>query len=498
MSKLTQLDPLSEESYRLDHFIPATETTKFSYTSGRVALPVYNKYNVKNKPKVIGYYTDWSQYDSRLQGNQTPSARGRGIDLQHLLDNPFAYDKLIIGFCGIVGDQGEKKALISQAAPKFGRYNNGEVTFTDEWGDCQSYVNCTFPRWQDVQMPRDFNQDKSMGVLGGLAKIQDAARAQGHELVMSFSVGGWTMSNGFYNMVRDSQLKSKFISSLIDIFKRFPMFTEVDIDWEYPGAKGNDNPHDPKDGEYYISLIRDLSSAFKNAGRSDIKISIACSAVPDIMEKSKIPELLKVGLYGINVMTYDFFGTPWADKLRHHTNLRRYPGSENSVEKAVEYLLSVGVPSQAINIGYAGYSRNGKNTNITSYSPLSGSYSPGTGTTTGTFESGSTEWYDTIYNYLNLESRQDRHGFTLYTDEIADADYLYNQNSKLFISLDTPRTVKAKAKYALEKNLGGVFTWTADQDRGPLVNAAREGLGCPLLIKKIDMEPFYYKGKTNK
>ncbi|CDG89866.1 hypothetical protein XBFFL1_110054 [Xenorhabdus bovienii str. feltiae Florida] len=58
--------------------------------------------------------------------------------------------------------------------------------------------------------------------------------------------------------------------------------------------------------------------------------------------------------------------------------------------------------------------------------------------------------------------------------------------------------MKAKAKYALEKNLGGVFTWTADQDRGPLVNAAREGLGCPLLIKKIDMEPFYYKGKTNK
>ncbi|WP_258087286.1 hypothetical protein [Xenorhabdus bovienii] len=43
MSKLTQLDPLSEESYRLDHFIPATETTKFSYTSGRVALPVYTQ-----------------------------------------------------------------------------------------------------------------------------------------------------------------------------------------------------------------------------------------------------------------------------------------------------------------------------------------------------------------------------------------------------------------------------------------------------------------------
>ncbi|OTA18378.1 chitinase [Xenorhabdus vietnamensis] len=498
MSKITQIDPLSEESYRLDHFVPATETIKYSYTSGRVGIPVYNKYDIKNRPKVIGYYTDWSQYDGRLQHNQTPSARGRGIDLQHLLDNPFAYDKLIIGFCGILGDKGENEQKIKSAAPSFGRRHNGEVTFLDPWGDCQSYLNCTYSGWKDIQLPRDFEQSKCMGVLGGLAKVQDAAKAQGHELVMSFSVGGWTMSNGFYNMVRDHQLKHNFICSLVDIFQRFPMFTEVDIDWEYPGAPGNNNPYGDDDGEYYISLIRDLSSEFKKVGRSDIKISIACSAVPDIMVKSRIPELLSAGLYGVNVMTYDFFGTPWADKLMHHTNLRRYPDSKNSVENAVEYLLSVGVPSQAINIGYAGYSRNAKNANITSYSPLSGSYNPEKGTTTGSFESGSTEWYDTIYNYLDLESRKDKNKFTLYTDEIADADYLYNQDSKLFISIDTPRTVQAKAKYALEKHLGGVFTWTADQDNGLLVNAAREGLGCPLLIKNIDMTPFYYKGKISK
>ncbi|MDX7987929.1 glycoside hydrolase family 18 protein [Xenorhabdus sp. 12] len=498
MSKIIQPDKLTCESYCFDRFNPATATTKFSYTSGRVALPVYNKYDVKNKPKVIGYYTDWAQYDGRLQGHQLPQARGRGINLQHLLDNPFAYDKLIVGFCGILGDKGEKGYAISNAAPKFARYKKGEVTFTDEWGDCQSYVNCTFPAWKDIQMPRDFNQAAAMGILGGLAKVQGAAKAQGHDLAISFSVGGWTMSNGFYHMVRNKELKSNFISSLIDIFKRFPMFTEVDIDWEYPGAAGNNNPYDEEDGQYYISLIHDLSQAFKREGRPDIKISIACSASPAIMKKSRIPELLNAGLYGVNVMTYDFFGTPWADKLMHHTNLRRYPNSEHSVENAVEYLLSEGVPPQVINIGYAGYSRNAKNANITSHSPLAGHYSPGIDTTTGTFESGTTEWYDTIYNYLDLESRQDLNYFTLYTDEIADADYLYNPNSKLFLSIDTPRTVKAKSQYALEKNLGGVFTWTADQDSGLLVNAAREGLGCPLLIRKIDMEPFYYKGKTSK
>ncbi len=502
MSKIIQTDSLSEQSYKIDNFNPSTETINFSYTSGRTALPVYNKYDTRNKPKVFGYYTDWSQYDGRLQGNQDPIRRGRGIDLQHLLDNPFAYDKLVIGFCGILGDEGEKKQQIKEQAPLFSRTNNGEVTFTDAWGDCQSYQNCTYSGWQDIQMPRDFDQSKSMGVLGGLAKVQQAAKAQGHDLIMSFSVGGWTMSNGFYNMVRDETLKSYFCSSLVDIFQRFPMFTEIDIDWEYPGVAGNEgNMYAPDDGDYYVSLIKDLTAAFKEAGRSDIKISIACSAVPEKMEKSKIPELLQVGLYGINVMTYDFFGTPWAERLLHHTNLRDYPGGDNSVEKAVEYLLGLGVPASAINIGYTGYSRNGRNTVIDSYSPLSGSYDPGYVpkkdpkiTTTGSFESGTTEWYDTIYNYLDLEEKRGRNNFDLYTDEIADADYLYNKESKLFISLDTPRSVKAKAQYALEKNLGGIFTWTADQDRGLLVNAAREGLGCELVTKKIDMEPFYFKG----
>uniref|UniRef100_UPI001F35D43D glycosyl hydrolase family 18 protein n=1 Tax=Yersinia alsatica TaxID=2890317 RepID=UPI001F35D43D len=85
-------------------------------------------------------------------------------------------------------------------------------------------------------------------------------------------------------------------------------------------------------------------------------------------------------------------------------------------------------------------------------------------------------------------------GFNLYTDELADADYLYNPDSSLFISIDTPRTVKAKAEYVKNKKLGGIFTWTADQDQGLLVNAAREGLDCPIVKQHIDMSPFYFKG----
>ncbi|WP_267283654.1 glycosyl hydrolase family 18 protein, partial [Klebsiella sp. HMSC09D12] len=132
----------------------------------------------------------------------------------------------------------------------------------------------------------------------------------------------------------------------------------------------------------------------------------------------------------------------------------------------VDHLLAEGFPADRINIGYAGYTRNGRSVELESLSPLKGSYNPGTGTTTGTFESGTTEWYDVIYNYLDLENQKGRNGFNVYTDQVANADYLYNPESKLFMSLDTPRSVKAKGEYTAKLGLGGMFTWTIDQDNG--------------------------------
>lgn len=493
MSNITKPDAATQESYHLDGFDPATDTEKYSYTSARVAKPVYNKYNNVGRPKVFGYYTDWSQYDGRLQGSQDPAGRGRGVDLA--LVAPTAFDKLIIGFAGILGDQGEKSTAIATGAAAFGLHDqDGSVTFLDVWGDTQTFVNNGFSGYKDVIMPNDFQQEKVQGVLGGLRDLQKRAKTEGHDLVLSLSVGGWTMSNGFYNMARDPIQRVRFVGSIVDIFKRFPMFSEVDIDWEYPGAPGNNNPYGDDDNVYYVHLIRELRKGFNDAGLPNTKISIASSADPVILAKSNIPGLLAVGLNGINLMTYDFFGTPWAPALNHHTNLHKTASTTYGTDAAVDFLIAQGVAQSNINIGYAGYTRNGRNAAISQLSPLVGTYEPGAATTTGTFESGSTEWYDIIYNYLDLEAQKGKNGFDLYTDEQADADYLYSASSKLFLSLDTPRTVKAKAAYAREKGLGGIFTWTADQDNGLLVNAAREGLGSPIVTQKIDMAPFYFKG----
>ncbi|HGI7019875.1 TPA: glycosyl hydrolase family 18 protein [Klebsiella aerogenes] len=494
-SKLIKGDTLTETSNAADGFNPATEVSNYSYTSARVAKPVYNKYkSATTKPKVFGYYTDWSQYDGRLQGDDSKDNRGRGYDLTNI--SPTAYDKIIVGFVGVTGFHkvdGLYRDVVAEGAEQCGKVKY-EPTFLDPWGDFQSYVNVghSVSGW-DVD-PKTVTQENTKGLLGGLRDLQAKAKQQGHNLVLSMSIGGWTMSNGFHETAASDSARKTFAKGVVKLFKQFPMFSEVDIDWEYPNAEGAGNPCGPEDGENYALLIGELRKQLDSASLSNVKISIASSAVVKTFDYSNVKALMNAGLYGINLMTYDFFGTPWAETVAHHTNLNALEAGGWGVNTIVEHLLAEGFPAENINIGYAGYTRNGRNVELESLSPLKGTYNPGNGDTVGTFESGTNEWYDVIYNYLDLENQKGRNGFNVYTDRVADADYLYNPESKLFMSLDTPRTVKAKGEYAAKLGLGGVFTWTIDQDNGVLVNAAREGLGYEIESETIDMDPFYFEG----
>ncbi len=494
-SKLIKSDTLTETSHAADGFNPATEDSKYSYTSARVAKPVYNQYKADaSKPKVFGYFTDWSQYDARLQGDDVPANRGRGYDLMNV--SPTAYDKIIVGFVGIVGFHkvdGMARDVVAEAAELCGKVKY-EPTFLDPWGDFQSYVNVghEVSGW-DVD-PKTVTQANTKGFLGGLRDLQAKAKKQGHNLELSMSIGGWTMSNGFHETAASDASRKTFAKGVVKLFKQFPMFSGVDLDWEYPNVEAAGNPYGAEDGANFALLIAEVRKQLDAANRKDVKISIAASAVAANIDYADVHTLVKSGMDFVNVMTYDFFGTPWAETLTHHTNLNALTAGGWAVDSIVDHLLAQGFPAERINIGYAGYTRNGRNAEISSFSPLEGTYNPGEGTTTGSFESGTSEWYDVIYNYLDLENQKGRNGFNVYTDQKANADYLYNPESKLFISLDTPRTVKAKGEYAAKLGLGGFFTWTIDQDNGVLVNAAREGLGYEISKKVIDMEPFYFEG----
>ncbi|MGL5700184.1 MAG: glycosyl hydrolase family 18 protein, partial [Kluyvera sp.] len=366
-SKLIKNDTLTETSNAADGFNPAKDDSKLTYTSARVAKPVYNKYKESaSKPKVFGYYTDWSQYDSRLQGNDNPADRGRGYDLTNV--SPTAYDKLIFGFVGITGFKKVDtlaRDVVAEAAEQCGKVKY-EPTFLDPWGDFQSYENLGFKEsgW-DVD-PKTVTQANSKGLLGALRDMQAKAKSAGHTLALSMSIGGWSMSNGFHETSASDASRKTFAKGVVKLFKQFPMFSEVDIDWEYPNNEGAGNPFGEEDGANYALLIAELRKQLDAASLGNVKISIAASAVTSIFDFAKVKDLLAAGLFGINLMTYDFFGTPWAEKLGHHTNLKAQEKGAWSVETIVDHLLAEGFPADRINIGYAGYTRNARQAEIES------------------------------------------------------------------------------------------------------------------------------------
>jgi chitinase len=519
----------AEKTYEVNGFDPQSRDDQLSYTPGRIAKNLFNLYE-NNEFEVFAYYSDWSIGDPRYgEGPDSPapidySVGGRGTDIMRLRGKSGVFDKIVVGFAAIVGDRGVNRTIINRGVIQFGLYpafsgnianptpedmaraeSNaaGTATFIDPWNDVAAFINCGFDGWVSNDYVDLYNPAKAQGVLGALLKLHQADPA----LKVSLSLGGWSMSQAFYYIARDDQKRARLVKTIGNMFRKFAMFSEIDMDWEYPAAAGNmpgagdnweGNLYDDEDPVYFAKLISEVKAEMVAIGRPE-EISIATIANVEKLDKANIPLLIQAGVTGINVMAYDFFGTPWAEKLQHHTNLKRsHPvEEENSADAAVQFLLSKNVPSKMIYIGYAGYSRNAQRAEITSISPLEGTYDARQGTDpTGSFESGVTEWPDTLYNYLDLEGRTDLNGFVLCTDEVADADFLYSKKSKVFISLDTPRTVKAKAEYVRQHNLGGMFIWMGDHDNGLLTNAAREGLGCKVKQSVVDMTPFYYKGQT--
>lgn len=49
------------------------------------------------------------------------------------------------------------------------------------------------------------------------------------------SIGGWTMSDPFFQM-HDSAIRARFVSSVKEFLKTWKFFDGVDIDWEFPGV----------------------------------------------------------------------------------------------------------------------------------------------------------------------------------------------------------------------------------------------------------------------
>ncbi|TSC25936.1 chitinase [Corallococcus sp. Z5C101001] len=469
-----------------------------SYTSVRVGRPVYNSYSrTERRPQLSACVSDLGMEDGRPVGLREPRFFGRGFDVSRL--PPTAYDRLVFGALGIVGDAGPRASQIRKHARGSQLDRRGRITIVDYLQDVASFpfqgmamakVGASLSNYHALY----FSQDRALGILGGLRNLQLQAAARGHPLELAFSVGGWLMSGHFSGMAASARERAEFISSVLEMFSLFPMFSSVDLDWDCLGGGRLESDESSKDdGANYVRLVGELRAALDSArslGRKEISIAASCDLAK--LRMANVPALREVGLDRVYLKGFDFFSTGTSRAIAHHANLKRYPGSMHSIELAVDFLVSRKVEPACLHLGYAaqGQAAAGASRDSLQYNAE--------GAALGTFEAGVVELYDLLRNQVDFSARPPvgRNGFELCTDSWADADYLYSEEARQLITLDTPRTVKAKAEFVAANGLGGMFCGGAHQDTGLLHNAAREGLGAQTLHTVFDMAPTYVPGQV--
>ncbi|RJG49571.1 glycoside hydrolase family 18 protein [Motilimonas pumila] len=431
----------------------------FAYADSRyVEAPKtrpYKEYNNTSGKVVATYFPDW-----RLQG-EVYTVRNMPVkNMTHV----------IYAFLTLCGEhnyvaEGLKKSLAETCKDK--------PPFSAVIADTEAAL--------EVKFDKKPAEQEYYGHFGELKKIYQ----QNPDLVILPSFGGWTLSEPFHQMAKSEEGRKNFVKSAVALIAKYDFFGGIDIDWEYPGGEGNSHvawrgtsltdEEKANERKAYTLLMKELREELdalaKKTGRK-YELSAAVSGAGSKVEAIDWQETQQYLDY-VFAMTYDFFGG-WGPKVGHLTNLHATKDTVwgISVESMLTTLETAGVPKEKLVIGAAFYGRGweGAKWEKPEQFPESGTEGKALANPNGG-EAG-------LFTYKEIMRRyMDQGGYEYGYDEDAEAAYVYNKNNGGFITFDDPRSIKAKAKFVIDKGYGGIYSWEITSDDGSLLKAMNKGLG---------------------
>lgn len=252
--------------------------------------------------------------------------------------------------------------------------STGEVTCgtTDPWADYQrTPVREVDPDGDTPGLAGNFEQ---------LLELKAQQEAQGKELDVLISVGGWSLSEGFSQAAATASSRRTFVASCIDTFLRGNLppdwvtgdgvgvaqgvFDGIDLDWEYPAQAGAGNTHLPEDRENATLLFREFRDQIAALERETGEDYLLTAATPAGVDSARTSyQLGRIGhlLDLVFIMTYDFHGG-YDPETNINAPLLHDPEDPTdvwtwNVVGGVEHYLRAGVPASKIVMGVPFYGK---------------------------------------------------------------------------------------------------------------------------------------------
>lgn len=298
---------------------------------------------------------------------------------------------------------------------------------------------------------------QSLATLTGLRK-------QNPQLKIIVSIGGWGAD--FFSDVALTEVTRQHMADSVAKLVEAHDVDGVDLDWEYPTLPGPGISHRPEDKRNFSLLLETLRSRLDALGAAHggrhylLTIAAADSEFVAGIELKRASRSLD----WINLMTYDFHNS-LTPTTGHHAGLglsALAPPDDRAGDKAVAQFLAAGVPAKKLNLGVAFYGRA-----FTGVDPahdgLQQKYAK---------YAGSPSWRELVADYI------DKNGYVRHWDAKAQAPYLWNAQTRTFVSYEDPQSLRAKVAFVKAKGLGGVMYWEHSLDSNEaLLGVLDEGLG---------------------
>lgn len=415
------------------------------------------------------YFVEWGVYGRKFAVDQIPAQ-----NLTHIL----------YGFVPICGPN-----------PSLGEIENGNslAALNRACAGTPDYEVVIHDPWAAVQMPQPQSGHVHSTPYKGTYGQMMALKQRYPDLKIVPSIGGWTLSDPFYDFV-DKSKRDIFVSSVKQFLKTWKFYDGVDIDWEFPGGDGaSATGGDPvNDGPAYVALMQELRTMLDELSAETGKTYELTSAIGAGYDKIEDVDYAAASQYMdyIFAMTYDFFGG-WNNVVGHQTALHcgshmsqgecdgtglddkgePRKGPAYTITNAIDLLLAQGVDAKKLVVGTAMYARGW--TGVTRESmtdPTNPMTGVGNGKVAGSWEAGVIDYKDVVTRYV------DKAGVEVGYDDVAQAAYAYDPSNGDLVTYDNKKSVLAKGEYVRSLGLGGLFAWEIDADNGDILNAMQEGL----------------------